>query len=295
MSKFTLLAIILVSLFITGCSGTSKISKQNTIASDAAAAGDFETAFNYYNNFIKEQQSKNKEIDGEIYGAAANTALKINKYIVAEKYFKQASYKGYADPDLYANMQSVYKSIDNLSKEIEVLEYFVEHFVTDVRFSVQSKRLFETYIESENWNKAIAMWPSFDARTQTSVQMMDLYLIAQKKLNNDDVVNLIATAILKKDVTNRSALEWMAEKYFWKAEKRYQNELDAYEKNKTNKQYNIMVKALDIVTADFKKSLGYYKKLYKLYPSKEYAKYMGNIYTRFLDKKKSEYYLNLSK
>jgi len=56
-----------------------------------------------------------------------------------------------------------------------------------------------------------------------------------------------------------------------------------------------MLKALEGITVDFKKALTYYEKLYKSHPSKEYAKQMANIYARFQDKKKSDYYRRLSK
>lgn len=295
MSKTTLIAALFIALFIVGCSTTSKINKQTEQAQKAVATGDYETAFALYDTFIREQQSKNKEISGEIFGEAAKAALQINKYIEAESFFKQAVYKSYADADLYAGMQDVYKKIDNLSKELDVLEFFVEHFKSDARFPHLNKRLFEAYIESENWDKATVVWTSLSEETKTEMKYMEMYFSALKKLENESKADLVAKAILKLNVTNQSALEWNAEKYFWKAEHRYQTVMDAYEKNKTNKQYNIMLKALDGITADFKKSLKYYEMLYKLYPSKQYAKYMANIYTRFQDKNKMEYYLKLSK
>jgi len=88
-------------------------------------------------------------------------------------------------------------------------------------------------------------------------------------------------------------LDWTAKKYFWKAENRYQDELKAYEKNKTNKQYNKLLKALDIVSADFKTSLDYFKKFYTIDPNPGTAKYLGNIYNRLDDKKKADYYYRI--
>jgi len=295
MSKITLIATLSISLFFAGCSSSSSINKQRDLAHKAAATGDYETAFALYDTFIREQQRKDKEIGGEIFGEAAKSALQINKYTEAETFFKQAVYKAYSDAELYAAMQGIYKKIDNLSKELEVLELFVGHFKSDTRFPLMNIRLFEAYVESENWEKAAVVWPSLAEDTKTELKYMEMFFTALQKLDKESKANLVATAILKLNVTNQSALEWNAEKYFWKAENRYQTVMDAYENNKTNKQYNIMLKALDGITADFKKSLKYYEMLYKLYPSKEYAKYMANIYTRFQDKNKAEYYLKLSK
>jgi len=295
MSKITVIAALFISLFFAGCSSTSSLSKQTDQAKQAFATGDFETAFTLYNTFIQEQKNKNKEVSGAVYSAAAKAAFQLNKTTEAEAFFKQAYYKEYADAEMYADMISIYRSIDNLSKEIDALEYFVSNFSTDDRFSDLNMRLFETYIESENWDKAVAMWTAFDAETQLETKAMELYLTAQKNLENYSVADKLATAILKKSPKSKVALERMAEKYFWKAENRYQKEMDAYEKKKTNRQYAIMLKALEGITVDFKKSLSYYEKLYKNYPSKEYAKQMANIFARFQDKKKSDYYRRLSK
>ena len=71
--------------------------------------------------------------------------------------------------------------------------------------------------------------------------------------------------------------------------------MKAYEKNKTRKQYNVLVKELDLVTADFKKALPYLEKLWKQNPGKEYAGYFANIYARFGDEKKAGYYKNYMK
>jgi len=295
MSKITISLSLLISLFIVGCSSTSTLNKQTDKAKQAYINGDFETAFTLYNTFIEQRKSSNKEISGEIYSAAAKSAFELNKLKVAEGLFKQAYYKDYADADMYADMISIYRSIDNLSKEIDALEYFTLHFSDDSRFTDLNMRLFETYIESENWDKAVQKWADFSAETKANVKAMELYLVAQTKLENYKEADKLAIDILKKNAKSEVALERMADKYFQKAENRYQKEMTVYEKNKTIKQYNIMLKALDIVTVDFKKSLKYYEKLYKMYPSKKYAKKMANIYARFQDKKKSDYYRRLSK
>lgn len=295
MSKITLLAALFISLFFMGCSSTSSLTQQTDKAKQAFATGDFETAFTLYNTLIEQQKSAKKEISGEIYSAAAKAAFKAKKINEAAGFFKEAYYKDYADADMYATMISIYKSIDNLSKEIDALEYFTQHYSSDSRFADLNMRLLETYIESENWDKAVNLWTSFSPEVQSDIKTMELYLTAQKELENYTVADKLASDILKKNSKSKVALERMAEKYFWKAENRYQAEIDAYEKKKTNKQYSIMLKALEGITVDFKKALNYYQKLYKSYPSKEYAKQMANIYARFQDKKNSDYYRRLSK
>lgn len=294
MPRISIIFILFIALFLGSCSSTTSISKNTDSASQALATGDYETAYTLYNSYIQQHKEAKKEVEGNIFASAGKAALKLNKIEEAEAYFKEAYYKKYADADMYNDMISIYKKQDNLSKEMDALEFFTQNFATDSRFTKINNRLFATYIESENWDKAVDMWPFFTAKTQKEIPLMELYLIAQKKLDNNAVADKLALDILNYNGKNKIALEQLASKYFWKAENNYQAEIEAYEKNKTNKQYNIMLKALDGITADFKKSLAYYQKLYKLYPSKEYAKYIANIYTRFQDKNNADKYRKLA-
>jgi Flp pilus assembly protein TadD len=85
-------------------------------------------------------------------------------------------------------------------------------------------------------------------------------------------------------------LNWFAEKYYWKAEKNYQAQMEAYEKNRTRKQYAILLREFKLVSSDFREALNYFSKLYRLYPDPEYARYLGNIYARLNDGQKARYY-----
>ena len=54
-----------------------------------------------------------------------------------------------------------------------------------------------------------------------------------------------------------------------------------------------MFKYGGLLKENFKISLGYFETLYKLNPLPAYANYMGNIYVRFNDQEKADYYHNL--
>ncbi|MFW6352275.1 MAG: hypothetical protein ACOC2E_07790, partial [Bacteroidota bacterium] len=73
-------------------------------------------------------------------------------------------------------------------------------------------------------------------------------------------------------------------------EHRYQKEMKAYEKNRTRKQYKQLLDAFEVLNADFRRSLNYYLKLYEMKPEPRYARFIGNVYLRFDDKKKARYY-----
>jgi hypothetical protein len=51
-----------------------------------------------------------------------------------------------------------------------------------------------------------------------------------------------------------------------------------------------LLEQLDVVTANFKKSLTYFEKLWEQNPGEKYAPYMANIHARFNDEQKARYY-----
>jgi hypothetical protein len=184
--------------------------------------------------------------------------------------------------------------MDNLSKELEALEIYNNEYAAGKDISAVKARLFQIYVETENWDKAKETWPAIQAEAKNSISLTEDYFVTNEALKNDSVCDLLAGELLNLDENNLVGLDWMAKKYFWQAENRYKNEMEAYDKNKTNRQYNKLLKALDIVSADFKTSLGYFKTLYGLNPAPQYAKYLGNIYNRLDDKKKADYYYGLA-
>ena len=124
--------------------------------------------------------------------------------------------------------------------------------------------------------------------------MVFAYFSINQRLNKVDECNKVAQELLDINEENLVALSWFGKQYYRKAEDLYQTEMKAYENKKTNKQYNILLAALENVTYDFKKSLKYFTKIYSLQPSPENANYLSHIYGRLSDKKKSEYYKKLA-
>ncbi len=118
--------------------------------------------------------------------------------------------------------------------------------------------------------------------------------LAQKKLGNDKKSDEIASDLLSLNPENKAALEWKAIALYNKGENRYQKELQDYEKNKTRRQYKIMLNGLDASTASFKQALKIFEKLYKQEAKKNYALYIANIYARFGDETNAKRYQRLS-
>jgi tetratricopeptide (TPR) repeat protein len=186
-------------------------------------------------------------------------------------------------------------SIDNLSKEITNLEEYIEKHPNGAELPEIHKYLFLAYVKSTNWDAANTIWPKVDQEAQKTIDYLNGYLTVCSKLGLVEQRDGAALQILKIDKNNVSALEVLAEKYFWLAENRYQTEMKAYNSNRTNKQYSILLKALDTINENFKVSRDYYLRLWEIEKNPKYATYLGNIYSRFDNKDRADYFYKQAK
>ena len=287
--------IVVISILMQSCTSSQNATKISEDAESAYKAGNDETALTAYEQIIDSRESKGKSAKGPIYVGAGKSALALEQNEEARKYLEKAKGIGYSSPEMFLSLIKVYNNIDNLSKEMSSLESYRKFYPTGEKINIVNSRLFETYVESENWDLAIELWPSIESQAQSNVELLSGYLTVNKNKENTSICDKLAQQIIKLDGSNIIALEWYAEKYYLKAENLYVSEMKAYKANRTTSQYNRLLKALDEVYPDFRKSRDYYLKLYKIKPNAEYAKYLGNIYTRLDDKEKADYYYNKAK
>jgi tetratricopeptide (TPR) repeat protein len=282
------LVIIVFALFVASCGTPKVVMNYKADAEQAEQAGNFNEAFTAWNNYITQMQSRGEDIDGNIFGKAAKTAFKAEKYGESLKWFEQAGYKGFSDAEMYLMLSELFKSIDNLSKELETLEYYADNF--NASNTNVNKRLFSIYYTIDEHEKALKVWDRIPTDSINSEKLLENYFIINKKADNKDIADKVSLDLLKMNPENVYALEWNAMKYYWLAENKYQREMKKYEQNKTGLQYVLLKKELNQVTANFRKSLQYFQKLWELNPGKKYAPYMANIHTRFDEDQKSAYY-----
>ena len=125
--------------------------------------------------------------------------------------------------------------------------------------------------------------------------MLTGYLKTLRALERPENIINLAKKINKIEPNNIDALEVLATEYYRIAEDSYQTEMKAYEQNRTNRQYRQLLAALEVINANFRTSRDYFEKLYKLDPNPRYATFLGNIYTRFDNKKQADYYYKKAK
>ena len=284
------LLFIVTIIFLASC-GTQKVmTTYQDNAKKAEALGDFGTATDNWKLYLDKELAKGNPISAEDFAHAAKTAYKASKTDLALNWFGQAQHANYSDPEMYRDIAAIYKKEDNLSKELEALEFLHEKFPDTTDSTGVNSRLFEIYSSISSDEKADAMWPTVAPGNRKQMQFLNDYFAVEKHLDHDSTCDSVAGAILDIDANNVDVLEWLAVGYYHKAEDRYQREMKKYEKNRTHMQHFRLVQQLNIVTDDFKKSLSYFKTLWKIKQDARYATYMTNIYTRFEDPEKANYY-----
>lgn len=280
---------ILMSVLVMSCGGP-KVLTYKTNAEQAEASGNFEAATESWEQYFKYQQSKNAEITPQVFAQAAKTAYKAGKNDLALSWFEKAENGNYSDPEMYLDLAAIYKQKDNLSKELDALEFYRDKYPDPVDSTGINTRLFDIYAQINNKDKAVEVWPLMNPDNRKKEKYLNEYFTIQSQLDHSEEAEAAAKELLTLDPKNVKALEYLGAEYYHKAEDRYQREMKKYEQNKTHMQHFRLTQQLELVTADFKTSLSYFKKLWEMDKNSRYATYMVNIYTRFNDPEKANYY-----
>ncbi|WP_173072274.1 tetratricopeptide repeat protein [Tenuifilum thalassicum] len=291
MNKFRRFTLVFVGfIFLVSCGVALKNKQLKTEANQAFTNNDYKAALASYEQIIE----SGKGVAGDIYNKAGISAWELGYTDKAINYLENAKKQKGTDALGYYTLAKAYKKVDNLSREIINLQLCVEAASTELMQDAKAD-LFDAYVRSENWNLADSLWNDLSPEFKKQLSFSEGYLKVKRNLNDIDEAQKVASEILQKDKKNIEALEFLAQYYYNKADKLYIKEMKAYRRNKTMKQYKRLTKALKQVNVDFKRARGYFETLYKLKPDKKYAKYLGNIYTRFENKQKASYWYKRSK
>lgn len=284
-----ILLMMLAGVMFFSCTTSKKSTGAKVSADQFYDSGDFGNALVAYEQVIADYVAESRTDECPVYGRAGLSALKTGNISKAIDYLKMDTYTPYATEDTYFGLATAYKEKDNLSKEILTLQDYLRLYPAGKHIDEVKVRLFETYVESENWEAAQELWPPVPT-ANVDEKMLSQWFTVNLALKNEEQCNDLSLQLLKLNPNNIPALEWQAKEAFLKAENHYQAEMDAYEKNKTNKQYKRLLEELKKVTTEFQTAKQAYENLYALDPKPEYAQYLGNIYVRLNDKEKADYY-----
>ena len=281
---------VIVLIILTGCGISPRLTELREGAETAIENEDYTAALNYYEELIELQQSRNREVNGETWYHAGISAWETGEANKAIEYLVQAGRKEYTTESSLFVLSNAYREIDNLSLEISSLENYIDSHPNGEHIDEMRKYLFEAYIESRNYEAAMDLWTDLEEVAADDPEILESYLVLNKNQGLEQDARNISEKLLKMDSNNARALEYLGEHYFWKSENRYQEEMKAYEANRTTRQYRQLLTALDEINIEFRLSRDYFLRLWNQNPESRYATYLRNIHLRFGDDERADYY-----
>lgn len=282
--------ILLLLLFMASCSVTQKTVQVGSRAHQAFQDKQYESALTFYTQYIEMHSEDPLLIPDSIYRNAGLAAFHLQKKEISLDYLNRIRNTESANAETHYALAKLNRGIDNLSREITALETYVNDFPNGNHIDEMRNRLFQTWVESKNYENAFDLWPSIQQDASQKENLLNDYFTTIQELEKEELLFETAQDLLVLNPENTDALYFLAVHYFNKAENRYQTEMDAYEKNRTRRQYAQLLRGFEILNRDFRESLDYFLKLYEINPQPTYARYIGNIYLRFDDKEKARIY-----
>ncbi len=286
----TIYLVLLTAFLANACSPMRQAAELSQQAEQAYASGNFEEAFGHYERLIDAHRAQNQDIDGLVYQRAGVSAHAVGNTQKAIEYLELSRHTAAANETTFYILAQGYREIDNLSREISNLERYAEHFPDGKEITKVNERLFETLVESLNWQQAYDLWLDLGDEAHLNEGLMTDYLLVTRRLNETNTADDIAEMLLNLNPDNTEALDYLGRKHFNAAVSLYNREMRAYEQNRTNRQYAQLLEAFEIVNTNFRIALNYFLRLYEQDPKSEYASFLANIYERFEDKERARYF-----
>ena len=291
---FSMLKRIFIAVFVLSLIASCAIMRPSTPLSAEAheyfVEGNHEQALELYEAFIGAHADNVLQIPDTVYRDAGLSAFYLDNHTKALEYLNLIRHSEDTNAPTHYALAIMNREIDNLSREITALESYVKNYPGEEHFEKMRIRLFEVWVESRNYEKAYELWPEVEDEAALKEPLLNDYFTVLKALEKEEALYETASSLHDLNPDNTDALDFLARHYFWKAENRYQSEMEAYERNRTHRQYAQLLRALDVLNADFRKSLSYFLHLYELDPQPRHARLIGNIYLRFNDESKARYY-----
>ncbi len=284
--------IILVTtiIIVNGCASIGHMAKLSEEADQAFKAGDYERALTVYQELIDAERSQDRSVEGIFYQRAGIAAYETGNTDRAIEYMEYARHTDAADANTFSILAKSYREIDNLSREITNLERYVEMFPDGEAFDDMQRRLFQTLVESLNWQQAYDLWPLLAGNPYQDEDLLASYVKVNQALDKEDKAAEMAEKVLDLNIYNKIALDLLGRRHFHEAVNRYNREMQAYEANRTHRQYAQLLEALEVINTDLRIALNYFMRLYEQDPRPEYAGFLANIYERFQDEERARYY-----
>lgn len=288
--------ILLLFLIFQGCKTTRIVvipEAERERALSAQSEGEHQEAINSWEAYFQLMQSSSGTILPADYSTAAISAYHAGNHDLALRWFDQARYADYSNFEMYATMAAIYRSADNLSREIFALNFLNDNFSTLAQQTGVSVRLFEIFSETDP-SRAIVLWDDLPYEVKIVETMLDRWFRLNLPGGDKNLLDSVSLQLIEKNPRHKEALEWQAEKYYRMAEEQYQQEMQKYNQNRTHVQYQFLLNSLRDISEVYRRSLRYFEVLWEMDPTPTYAAFISNIYLRFDDRERADYFRRLS-
>ena len=281
--------IFIIVVVLAGCK-TTRITTDNVpavIPSEMPA--DPQEALGIWEKYIDYKSVRQEEILPDEYANAAEYAFQAGETDLTIQWMETAMASGWDKPEAHLILADSFNKIDNLTRELNRLKHLAEHFPEFSSVRGVYDRLFTIYLEVEP-EQAFSMWNLLPVTERSSEKNLDAYFRHAVQSENNELSDSLSLELLRINPKHVPSLEWNAEKYYNIAEAHYQKEMDKYNKNRNHVQYQFLLNALKVITEEFKQSLGYFEILWEMDQNPRYAAFMANIYARFNNSEKTNFY-----
>ena len=285
--------VFFIVAMLAGCSPMRSITIEADAvlaAEEAFAAGEFETALAGYEALIEARRSREEEVGEAFLRKAGLSAHAVGQTGKVLEYLEPMRHDPGMGAEVFAALANAYREVDNLSREITSLEVLAMHYSGTSAYDALKVRYFETLVESHNWEQAMDLWPQIEPEAKGSESLLNGFFAVNLALGMEEEADELAKDLYLLNPDNTDALNRLGRLHFNRAVEIHERETQAYEQNRTHRQYNQLLQAYEVMNRDLRTALGYFLRLYELDPTRETASFLRNIYTRFNDEERARYY-----
>lgn len=284
-----------LSVAMMACGSTQNLSKVTQQADLLYYQKDYQGAFEAYSNIIEQFTAKHQPVPGAVYGNAGKSLYYSNSQKQAMEYFSLADDQGFFDEESLILRIKYFAGIDNMSKELDCLEKYSDHYPDGADIAYVKGRLFLRYAEMREYEKAYQCFQKMQPELKDEIEYLEKYHNVCEKSNHKADANSTAQLLYNLNPNNLIGLNYVAYNAYINTENEYVAAVKAYEAKKTQAAYKVMQQKTAPLAARFKTAKNYYVKLYNLYKRPHDAEILARICTRLNDKKTAAYYEKLSK
>ena len=143
---------------VLSCSSSRQFSERSNKVVDTYQTGDYTSALKLAEQLITQAVAKGKSAEGLVYATAGKSAYQLKAFDKSREYLISAREQGYSDELLMVFLADNCRRIDNLSKEISLLEEYLQKYPLGKYINSIRARLFLICLESDPAHESSLNW-----------------------------------------------------------------------------------------------------------------------------------------